>query len=47
MEIKKEMTAFHLLAQMKGSHFKNTLIVVYPITMKISNINATQQCVKQ
>lgn len=27
----KEKTAFHLLAQMKGSHFKQSLIVVYPL----------------
>lgn len=38
MTNKKETAAFHLLAQMKGSRFKNVLTIVYPLAMKISRV---------
>ena len=36
MNDKKEMAAFHLLAQMKGSHHLNVTLTVYTIISEIS-----------
>ena len=43
---KKEMTAFHLLAQMKGSHRKKFAKTVYPLLTKKSTKMSASQAIR-